>query len=48
MENMKLSPPWETYWNEIRILFDGDPDVRAEKDYGDEKKNGVYFCTRLI
>ena len=28
----KLSPPWITYFNEIKALFEPDPDIRIEYD----------------
>ena len=28
MENMKLSPPWDTYVNEVKALFGEDPEIK--------------------
>lgn len=35
MNKMKLSPPWITYVNKIKALFDGDPDIKF--DYSEEE-----------
>ena len=38
MENLKKSPPWETFFNELKSLFDGDPDVKVVKKYEEDEK----------
>lgn len=36
MENkLCISPPWETYFNEVKALFANDKAVRVERDYDD-------------
>ena len=40
-ENLKLSPPWIEYNNELEVLFSGDPDIRTEYD-DDNKKINIY------
>jgi hypothetical protein len=32
---MKLSPPWISYFNQLKALFEKDPDVKLE--YDDDK-----------
>lgn len=32
MSKMKLSPPWVTYVNKIKALFEGDPDIKFQFD----------------
>lgn len=32
MGKMKLSPPWITFVNKIKALFDGDPDIKFQYD----------------
>lgn len=32
MSKMKLSPPWCTYVNKVKGLFNGDPDIKIEFD----------------
>ena len=39
MVNTKLSPPWITFVNEIKALFDEDPDVKIEYDNENYKVN---------
>lgn len=36
MDNVKLSPPWIDYANELIILFSKDPDIKTE--YKDDEK----------
>lgn len=31
-ENLKLSSPWVTYYNEIKVLFEQDPDINITYD----------------
>ena len=35
MEELKKSPPWETFYNEVVALFDGDEDVKVVKKFTD-------------
>lgn len=35
MEQIRKSPPWETYFNEIAALFANDKGVKVEKDFAD-------------
>ena len=30
---MKLSPPWVTYFNKVKALFEQDPDIELDIDY---------------
>ena len=32
MNKMKLSPPWITYVNKVKGLFNGDPDIKVQYD----------------
>lgn len=33
---LKLSPPWITYVNKLQALFDGDPLIAFNRDFGNE------------
>jgi len=43
MDGMKKSPPWETFYNEVKSLFDGDADVKVTKEYADDHKCIVLY-----
>lgn len=38
MPAIKKSPPWETFYHEVEMLFDGDPDIAVMRQYTDTKK----------
>lgn len=44
MNNVKLSPPWTTYWRQLEALFSEDPDIEVGQlyDSGDNKEIWIY------
>ena len=30
------SPPWETFYNEVVVLFDNDPDIDVMRQFSDK------------
>ena len=41
---LKISPPWVTYINKVEALFDGDPQIACNVNYGSVEPSIVLAC----
>jgi len=41
---LKISPPWVTYINKVQALFDGDPQIVCNVNYGSNHPSIVLAC----
>ena len=41
---LKISPPWVTYINKVQALFDGDPQIACNVNYGSTNPSIVLAC----
>lgn len=41
---LKVSPPWVTFINEVEMLFDGDPQIACNVNYGSANPSIILAC----
>ena len=41
---LKISPPWITYIHKVEALFDGDPQIACNVNWGSENPSIILAC----